>query len=92
MDIDTTVVFTTLAVTLFTVGFCLLMRIRKNFPRLHNGYRCYLWSALVALTIPLTLRSLLDMTVENIVPDNDYSIAVYNVIFTLLTDFLPVVC
>ena len=89
---DTTIVFSILASTLLIVGICLLVRIKKNFPELHKGYRCYLWSALIALTIPLTLRSIIDALCKHYWPDDNFKIALYNDIFSLLTDFLPVVC
>ena len=92
MDYETTTVFTILAFTLLIVGIYLLIRIRKNFPELHKGYRCYLWSALFALTIPLTLRSIIDTALANYWPYDDFQIALYNDIFSLLTDFLPVIC
>ena len=89
---ENTIVFSILASMLFIVGFFLLMRIRKNYPQLHKGYRCYFWSALIALTIPLTLRSILNFAFRNYWPESNLEVALYNDMFTLLTDFLPPVC
>ena len=93
-DYEIFIVFTVLAFTLFIVGFCLLIRIKTNFPQLHKGYRCYLWSALFALTFPLLLRGMTDIAFTNWFewPLDDFKEAVYNDIFSILTDYLPVVC
>ena len=47
-----------------------------------------------ALTLPLLLRSLVDIGFQYwfIWPSDDFGEAGYNDIFTILTDYLPVVC
>ena len=93
-DYDTTIVFTVLAITLFVVGLYLLIRIKNNFPHLHEEYRCYFWSALFVLTFPLLLRSIIDIAFDCWFewPSEIFKEALFNDIFTLLTDYLPVVC
>ena len=60
-DWEVTITFTLLAFTLFITGLILLLQLKRNFPGLHRDYRCYLWAAVIVLSLPLFLRSVTNL-------------------------------
>ena len=93
-DWELTISFAILAFTLFFIGLNLVLQIKKNFPQLHNGYRCYLWAAVIVLTLPLLLRSLTNIAWRYwwTWPADEFGEALYNAIFSIITDYIPIVC
>ena len=87
----TFVVFMALAIAYFVVGYILLSRLRRHFVKLYEEFGCALWTALILLTVPLTLRGILDLFhIEDRMDDWGKSLALYNVLFTTVTTFLPI--
>ena len=81
-----------LAISYFTVGCILLLRLKKHFPKLYGQFGCHLWTALILLSVPLTLRGILDLFhIERHLDRRGYELAVYNVLFTSITTFLPII-
>ena len=91
MDDITISVFLVLALTIFVVGCCLLLRIKSNYPKLHKQHGCIFWLALIALSVPLSMRSILDFSLDSWEPSTDGEAAAYNIIFFLFTDLLPII-
>ena len=84
--------FMLLAISYFTVGCILLSRLKKHFGKLHEQWAGHLWTALILLTVPLTLRGALDLFhIERHLDRRGYQLAVYNVLFSLTTTFLPII-
>ena len=93
-DWEVTVTFTLLAVTLFITGLILLLQLKANFPGLHRDYRCYLWAAVIVLSLPLFLRSVTNLCWRfwwEWPADNDFLAALYNDIFSFITDYVPTI-
>ena len=89
MQISAEVIFAILAISIFTVGCRLLMLIRKHYPLLHKQYGCIFWLALFCLSVPLSIRTILDIAVPNYLDDG--TAAAFNVAFFLFADYLPII-
>ena len=86
--------FTVLAILFFTVGCIMLNRLRIYFKGFFKDYGCYLWIANVLLTIPLIIRAIFDALLF----DDDWlaywlngadKVAIYNLIFLTLVNYVP---
>lgn len=86
--------FTVLAILFFTVGCIMLNRLRVYFKGFFKDYGCYLWVANILLTIPLTIRATFDALLFD---DDwleywfsgDYKLALYNLTFLTLANYMP---
>ena len=72
----------------------MLNRLRVYFKGFFKDYGCNLWVANVLLTIPLIIRAVLDALLlddkwEYFWSSGGYKIAVYNLIFISLVNYLP---
>ena len=90
LDHSTIAVFLVLGVTLFTVGCCLLVRIKTHYPQLHKQHGCILWLALFLLSVPLCMRAIIDYVLRGFEPEGG-DLAAYNIALFLVTDYLPIV-
>ena len=91
LDAVTILIFLLLTITIFTVGCCLLLRIKSNYPMLHKHHGCILWLALLALSVPLSIRSILDFSLDSWNPETEGGAAAYNMMLFFFTDLIPII-
>jgi cytochrome c biogenesis protein CcdA len=88
--------FVVLTVVFLTVGIRLIFALKKNFFQFYKEYRCLLWTATILITIPLSFRAIFDFTridhnPTNDIVDKEWSKALEDSYFFILTTYLPIV-
>ena len=95
MENIVSITFFLLAIVFLTVGIMLFLTLKRVSVDFYEDHKSRLWGALVLLTLPLSFRSILD-GLNNIpkwkafINKTPSTVAVYNLIFFLITTYLPV--
>ena len=94
------ILFLCLMVIFFTVGCIMLRKLRQYYKGFFKEFGCYLWTANILLTLPLSIRAIVDGL--TLVPawqnywfppgdpdDAGYKASIYNVTIFLLATYIP---
>ena len=85
----------TLALGFLIAGFTLLRTLRLFYTDFYQDYKFYLIATTIFLTLPLLFRAVLDFMNINDTWDNYWDmtnarLSAYNVIFFIMTTYLPI--
>ena len=94
--LTTSIIFCVLGTAFFFTGLTMNLSLRRYFPHFYNSFWCFLWIACLFLTIPLFLRTIINLS-KNLSPDflewfkDEDHFATTNTLYLVCSTYIPII-